>query len=179
MAAYARGFDGLVGPAPRVLILGSLPGQASIDAARYYAHPRNAFWPIVLGALGHDETLPYSDRIDLIKASGIALWDVLAAAERPGSLDANIVASSEQANDIAGLLAHEPRIQTVLLNGGKAARAFRRHVSLDHLGPIDCQQLPSTSPAYAAMSLADKRWHWHEALAGAGISVTKPHQPPS
>lgn len=151
-----RGFAPAVTPQTRALILGSLPGVASVQAAQYYAHPRNAFWPI-MGALT-GEPLPamaYDVRLARLKAHGIGLWDVLASAERAGSLDAAI--KSPEAADLVGLVRSLPHLKAVGFNGALSAKTGRRILSgLDHLQLID---LPSTSPAHA-ISLSAKAEKW-------------------
>ena len=114
--------------AARVLILGSMPGAASLAAGQYYAHPRNAFWRI-LGAVCHfPADAPYAARVAALQAAGIAVWDVLQSCVRPGSLDTAIERSSEVPNDLAGLLVRHPGIGRICFNGGTAEAAFRRHV---------------------------------------------------
>lgn len=160
-----KGFPPLLGPAARCLILGSMPGQASLDAGRYYAHPRNAFWPIMGELLGFDPQAPYPQRCQALQAGGIALWDVIARCRRPGSLDADIERDSIEVNEFASLLAVNPGIGAIFFNGAAAEIAFRRHV-LPGLGRPDFRlhRLPSTSPAHAALSLDDKRAAWGAAL---------------
>ncbi len=145
----------------RVLVLGSMPGVASLNAQRYYAHPRNAFWPLMGELLGFDPQLEYTARLDALKQAGVALWDVLGHCERRGSLDADIVAGSVIANDFGRFFKAHPRIGSVFFNGNTAALAFRRHV----LPTLKAQTLtfhtlPSTSPANAGISLARKRAAW-------------------
>ncbi len=147
----------------RLLILGSMPGVASLRAAQYYAHPRNQFWPTMEALFGVPFALPYGERIARLNARSIALWDVLRACERPGSLDASIVRGSEQANDFAGFLDRHPQLRAIALNGGTARDAFRRHaVPLlgQRLSTIELIALPSTSPANASVGLAAKRAAW-------------------
>ncbi|MEM1261236.1 MAG: DNA-deoxyinosine glycosylase [Pseudomonadota bacterium] len=165
MDKLSHGFAAVSGPEPRVLILGSLPGTASIAAQRYYAHPRNAFWPIVGTILGIPTDAPYDERVRCLTAAHIALWDVVRAAVRPGSLDSAIRAETVEPNPISPWLAARPTVQAVLLNGGKAATLFERHVIRGTSPPFAIEQVPSTSPAYAAMSAADKQSHWQAALA--------------
>jgi len=153
-------------PDARVLVLGTMPGVASLSAGRYYAHPRNVFWPIAAQALGFDAGLPYAARLAALNAAGVALWDVLAACERPGSLDADIVPASAQPNDFVAFLAAHPRVARICFNGAKAHALFRRHVlpGLADVAGLEYVALPSTSPAHAAMPPAAKLQAWRAAL---------------
>lgn len=164
---HARSFPPIEPAQARVLILGSLPGQASLAAQAYYAHPRNAFWPLLGALTGTPADADYDVRTAGLRRHGIALWDVLAAAERPGSLDADIVNASIEVNDIAGLLARHPTLALVACNGGTAYSLFRRHV-LPSLGAradrLSILRLPSTSPAHAALPFAHKLATWRDAL---------------
>nr|HRM71210.1 DNA-deoxyinosine glycosylase [Thauera phenylacetica] len=112
----------------RVLVLGSMPGTASLAAAQYYAHPRNAFWPIMGALFGAGPELPYAQRLERLASAGVALWDVIGRCERAGSLDSAIAPASIEANDFAGLFAACPGIDHVFFNGAAAEAAFRRHV---------------------------------------------------
>jgi hypoxanthine-DNA glycosylase len=161
----SRGFPPVIGRAPRVLLLGSLPGRASLAAGEYYAQPQNAFWRILGAVCGAGPGQSYAARLRLLKRAGIAIWDVLAAAERPGSLDADIVRSSVRVNDIPGLLGRHRSIELVAFNGKAAAAIYRRHFGATVLHPrVRLQSLPSTSPAYASMAVEQKLVHWREAL---------------
>ncbi len=165
-----RGFPPLADSRARVLVLGSMPGVASLRARQYYGHPRNAFWPIMGDIFGFDAAAPYPQRVDALRAHRVAVWDVLAACERPGSLDADIDLRSVEVNDFAGFLAGHPQLRRLCFNGATAQAMFRRHVlpSLDAPVPFDMVRLPSTSPANAGMRLADKRRAW-QAVAPDGI----------
>lgn len=146
-----------------ILILGSMPGAASLAAGQYYAHPRNAFWPIIGRLLGFPPDLPYPERLAVLRSRGIALWDVLHSCSRAGSLDASIDESSIRPNAIGRFLETHGAIQRIYFNGAKAEQAFRRHVlpSLDHRGgAMSGCRLPSTSPAHAARSLEQKLAAW-------------------
>lgn len=143
----------------RVLILGSMPGVASLKAQQYYAHPQNAFWPIMGDLVGASPALAYPRRLAALKKSGIALWDVLACCFRAGSLDSAIV--GEEVNDLAGFLAAHPGITRICFNGAKAAESFARGVDPATLPPgLSLHRLPSTSPAHAGMSRDKKRAAW-------------------
>ena len=166
-ANYASSFAPVIGAKPRVLILGSMPGQRSLDAQQYYAHPRNAFWPIMAELLGFDPTLGYPERLDQLKRRGIALWDVMAECQRPGSLDSDIVESSIAPNDFSGLLRAQPSIEVIFFNGAKAEQAFNRYVVKTLPAPqhaIARVRLPSTSPAHASMSITQKQTRWTQEI---------------
>lgn len=164
--ASVSSFPAVVGPGATRLVLGSMPGVASLAAHRYYAHPRNAFWRIAGDLLGLAPDLPYAQKLIGLQAAGIALWDVIASCERAGSLDADIVGQSVQVNDFSTFFAVHRGIRQVFFNGGAAEAAFRRHV-LPGLSGHDLRliRLPSTSPAHAGMSYADKLAAWSAILA--------------
>lgn len=150
----------------QILILGSLPSRRSIAAQQYYAHPRNAFWPIMRELF--DIQGGYAARCRQLLDKKIALWDVLASSVRPGSLDSRIELDSACANDFATFLRHHAHIRFIAFNGRKAEQLFRRFVGRKAVGPDVCLRcLPSTSPAYAAMPLSDKLERWQEAIAAA------------
>ncbi len=149
----------------RILILGSMPGKASLRADQYYAHPQNHFWRIIGELTGAGRELPYDDRLRQLKAAGIALWDVLASCERDSSLDADIRTGSMQVNDFGEFFCRHSRLRRVLFNGATAATTFHRLVlpglSAAHLQLL---RLPSTSPANAAMSYERKLQAWRQAI---------------
>lgn len=159
-----QGFAPVAAPGARVLVLGSMPGVASLRQARYYAHPRNAFWPIAGSVFGFDPGLDYDQRLRALQAAGVALWDVLQACERPGSLDADIRPDTLVPNDFAGFLQRHPAIVRVCFNGGKAASLYRRHVLPGLEAAVEYIDLPSTSPAHAAASFDQKLEAWSRAL---------------
>lgn len=145
------------------LILGSLPGQRSLRDQQYYAHPQNAFWRLIGRVFDADGQLAYKEKVKLLTAHRIALWDVLAAAERPGSLDSSIVHATARTNDFDGFFRAHPRIRRVFFNGRKAEEMYRRFV-LPSLGArfadLRYECLPSTSPAHAGMGFAEKLVRW-------------------
>lgn len=148
------------------LILGSMPGAASLAANEYYAHRHNAFWRIMASLNGAVPDALYALRIRALQDARIALWDVLQSCERPGSLDASIVRATEVGNDFAAFFAAHPAITQVFFNGAAAAAAFKRHhPSLLRHSKLRFQPLPSTSPAHAAMRFEQKLALWRDALA--------------
>ncbi len=152
------GFEPVVDANTRLLILGSLPGDASLRAAQYYGHPRNAFWRLIGGVIGRNlEGLSYEDRLAALKAAGIGLWDVIASAERPGSLDAAI--RRPEAADLRGLIASLPQLRAVAFNGGTAARLGRAAL-VDLPAAVTLIDLPSSSPAHAR-PFAEKAAAWN------------------
>jgi hypoxanthine-DNA glycosylase len=140
---------------------GTLPGQESLRQREYYAHPRNAFWRIVGALFGIPAVTPYPERVSRLSRSGIALWDICAIASRPGSLDASIRPGSVVVNDVAAFLGGHPRINLICFNGAMAGELFRRHVTLTTpASRVACLLLPSTSPANARLSFAEKLECW-------------------
>ncbi len=187
MIDQAVSFPPIEGDQAHTLILGTMPGQASLGAQQYYAHARNAFWPIMLAIIDKQapsfetpKTMGYDDRCQHLRLHGYAIWDVLASCERPGSLDSNIVKTTEQANDIAGLVGRHPELQRIICNGKTAQQLFKRHVQgqlprasilLDEpttqtTNDIRVYCLPSSSPAMASLTLAQKHQRWAEGLLG-------------
>ncbi|MES2490826.1 MAG: DNA-deoxyinosine glycosylase [Pseudomonadota bacterium] len=148
----------------RVLVLGSMPGVLSLKANQYYAHPRNAFWPIMASVYGFDAESPYENRVEKLKASGVALWDVLHSCIRPGSLDSAIEAGSRVPNDFLSFFQQHPQIKRVIFNGAEAEKSFNTYV-LPHLkvSGITFTRLPSSSPAHA-VSLEQKISAWRAVL---------------
>lgn len=161
---WQPGLPPVLGPATRVLVLGSMPGVASLDARAYYAHPRNAFWPVLGRLIGLDPTASYTDRLAALTAAGLGLWDVIGGCIRAGSLDSAIAPDSILVNDLAGLLAKQPRIHTVITNGGLAASLYRRHLA-PQLPMLRWHALPSTSPANARGGLDAKLRAWQPLVA--------------
>lgn len=154
-ALHCIGLPAQAAPDCRVLVLGSMPGVASLQAAQYYAHPRNRFWPLMAALTGIDATLGYAARLRALQVAGVGLWDVIGQCERRGSLDAAIVRGSEVPNALPALVAQLPHLVAVACNGATAHRAFLRFIQ-PQLGTrarhLAVWSLPSTSPANAG-------WH--------------------
>jgi hypoxanthine-DNA glycosylase len=145
----------------KVLILGSMPGKKSLAQNQYYAHTSNAFWKIMGELVGAYPKFPYEEKLCVLKSSGIALWDVLASCERETSLDSHI--KKESVNDFASFFARHPHITRVFFNGSKAEQVFKKFVQeqgKQALPLLKFCRLPSTSPAHAGMSYADKLQAW-------------------
>jgi len=152
-----------------------MPSVASLAKRQYYAHPRNAFWPIMGRLFGAGPDLPYDERQRLLRENGLAVWDVLRECQRKGSLDTAIRADSEAANDFVTFFRAHPGIRAVFFNGHKAEAAFRRHVLDDVtvLGrDLEFARLPSTSPAHAGRSFSQKLAAWRAVCRALALVVT-------
>jgi double-stranded uracil-DNA glycosylase len=165
----SRGFAPVSKPDARVLILGSLPGRLSLERSEYYAHPRNSFWRIMSHLTGVPADAAYRDRLQSVTERGGALWDVCAQATRIGSMDHKIQSKTLKLNDFGPFFELHPLIELVCFDGSKAANLYRAKV-LPSLAPrraaIKLRALPSTSPAHAALSFAQKLAIWEDGLKG-------------
>lgn len=163
--ARVRSFDPIAGKNAQILILGSMPGRASLAAGQYYAHSQNAFWRITAELLQFDAGAPYKARVQALKSARIALWDVLQSCVRQGSLDTMIENDTEIANDFHRFFRVHGRITHVFFNGAKAEASYRRHVlpEIDRLA-LRYVRMPSTSPSNASVSFARKLDAWQAIL---------------
>ena len=181
MDEVLTGLPPVVAPDCRVLVLGSMPGAASLQAARYYAHPRNRFWPVMETLTGVAADAAYEMRLAALQRAGIGLWDVIGECRRTGSLDSAIVRGSERPNAIVPLIASLSGLRAIAFNGATASSLFRRHVQPQWPAAsqrrVQSVALPSTSPAHAAMGLAGlfdawsvrTPWLADSAQSGAGL----------
>ncbi len=159
----SEGFPPVARGDARILVLGSLPGARSLAEQQYYAHPQNAFWPIMreLFGIGGD----YASRCGQLLVNRVALWDVLHRSVRPGSMDADIQLGSAVANDFHGFLGDHADIRLIGFNGKKAGELFTRVVGADVVADgIVRAGLPSTSPAHASMPFSGKLAAWRAVL---------------
>ena len=156
-------FQPIVGEAPKVLILGSMPSVKSLEEHQYYGHPRNQFWPIMFELLGSDmehvsDGNVYFQKVELIKSNSIAIWDVLASCERKGSLDSDI--KDEIPNKIIDFLERYKSIEVIVFNGGKAEASFKKYFKELYKSDVyHFLKMPSTSPAYT-LSAKEKVNSW-------------------
>ncbi len=161
-------FPPVIAEVAKVIILGSIPGIASLKQQQYYAHPRNTFWYILSRYFNVEMPTSYEARIALVCQHNIALWDVLRSCERSGSLDANIDGGTIAINNFGALYEEKNRIRAVLFNGAKAEAIYKRHVlpSLDmRHQSLQLFRLPSTSPAMASLSKEEKYQAWSNVLS--------------
>jgi hypoxanthine-DNA glycosylase len=163
--------DSLEGLAPvvdertRLIVLGSFPGVASLQAQQYYGHPRNHFWPILSALWNMDlRHAPYERRLAAAQAHGLGIWDVYASCQREGSLDSAI--ENARLNDLAGLRHRAPGLEAIAHNGGESARAMRVTGALG----LAVHRLPSTSPANASWSFERKLAAWRTVFEQHGIA---------
>ena len=163
-----QGFPPISRPDARILILGSMPSRQSLARRQYYAHPRNAFWPILCAVLDI-EAGSYELRVEQVMQKGVAIWDVLQTCFRSGSLDSAIDDRTVVANDFQTFYRDHSRIKGVFFNGAKAESVYRKHVLPTLSGTaatLRLQRLPSTSPAHAGMTLEQKKAAWLALIPG-------------
>jgi len=162
---YIQSFPPIADDTARLLILGSMPGNASLQACQYYAHPRNVFWKIMGRLTGASPDIPYESRVGILRSHGIALWDVLASCTRRGSLDSAIENESITANDFISFFDHHQAITHVFFNGAMAEKSFHKYVHpLLERPTLIYQKLPSTSPAHVSLTYRQKCNAWEVIL---------------
>ncbi|REE57409.1 G/U mismatch-specific uracil-DNA glycosylase [Paenibacillus taihuensis] len=145
MTTRVHSFPPMVSGSPTILILGSMPGEASIAMNQYYGNPRNHMWRVLYGLFEREPDEAYEDRLSFAASHGIAMWDVIASCEREGSLDANIRA--EVPNDLPGLVKEHPTIRCLVFNGTKSNDTFKKYFRDDKtFEGLTLMKLPSTSP---------------------------------
>lgn len=159
---HIQSFPPIATDLSHTLILGTMPGQASLQAGQYYAHPRNAFWKIMVEILGIQSGEPYETRTAAMAMAGIALWDVLQSCVRAGSLDSDIDNNTIVLNDFSWFFNCHPHIRRICFNGTRAEYLYRRHVQplLPASPDREYIRLPSTSPANAAIRIEEKSRAW-------------------
>jgi hypoxanthine-DNA glycosylase len=159
-----QGLPPVVSNGTRLVVLGSFPGLASLQAQQYYGHPRNHFWPLLSAIWDVDlAAMPYAARLEETRRRGLGLWDVYASCRRQGSLDTAI--RDAAFNDLASLRQRAPRLTHVAHNGGESARAMKQVASQGYT----VLRLPSSSPANASWSFERKLVAWRAAFTAAGI----------
>ncbi len=162
-----RGFPPIASADAQLLILGSIPGELSLQKQQYYGHPKNAFWAIMGSLVNIPADASYTQRKSALMASGIAVWDVLHYCQRTGSLDSGIDMATVSTNNFSHFFTAHPIIKTVCFNGGMAEKLYKKHVLPTvqaYAADIAYVRLPSTSPAYAAMTVAQKTQAWRVIL---------------
>ena len=165
MSAVLEGLAPVVDANTRLIVLGSFPGVASLQAQQYYGHPRNHFWPILSALWNVDlKSATYAQRLDAARAHGLGIWDVYASCEREGSLDSAI--ANARFNDLASLKQRAPRLEAIAHNGGESARAMRATRALG----LPVHRLPSTSPANASWRFERKLAAWRAVFEEHGVA---------
>jgi hypoxanthine-DNA glycosylase len=160
-----QGLPPVIGRDTRLLVLGSFPGVASLQAQQYYGHPRNQFWPILSAIWGVDLLgMDYAQRIAEVRQRGLGIWDVYASCRREGSLDSAI--EEAELNDLGSLRRHAPGLLAVAHNGGESARVMRITRTLG----LPVHRLPSTSPANASWSFERKLAAWQAVFESMALA---------
>ncbi|MFW5442856.1 MAG: DNA-deoxyinosine glycosylase [Methylococcaceae bacterium] len=164
------GFAPIAKENAKILILGSMPSDMSLQKQQYYGHQRNAFWPIMLSLLNKNidlDQIDYSQRKKLLIENNIAVWDVLQSCHRSGSLDTAIKMNSIQVNPFYQFFTKHRLISKICFNGAKAESIYVKYVLPDVRDQFETMKyvrLPSTSPAHAAMTLLQKTQYWKKEL---------------
>lgn len=169
--AFATGFAPIAAPDATVLILGSLPSQLSLQKQEYYGNPQNAFWRVMGDLFDAGPESTYANRVLTLQRNGIAVWDVLLSSVRHGSMDAAIDISTAKPNDFAAFFAAHPNLELICFNGKKAQQLYERLVAPrigGNIGGLKFKSMPSTSPAYASMSIEEKVRQWSFVTQVAG-----------
>ena len=163
------GLPPIAAPDARVLVLGSAPSVLSLQKGEYYGNPQNGFWRIMAELLDRPTGEDYQARTRMLVEARIALWDVLASAERPGSLDMSIVAKTAVVNDFETFFTGHPQVRAVFFNGTTARTFWDRRVEGRQALPagLTLTPLPSTSPANAATRVEQKVAAWKQVLEAA------------
>ncbi len=169
-AVRKRCFDPVVDQNTRLLVLGSLPGEQSLARNEYYGNRQNRFWMLMSEVIGVDLVgLEYAARLRTLLAHGVGLWDVVAEAQREGSLDSRIRERAD--NDLQALVASLPNLKAIAFNGGTAARLGVKVLG-EYANRLDVIALPSSSPAYT-LAYAEKLKEWRQLrerlLTGASV----------
>jgi hypoxanthine-DNA glycosylase len=168
-ASLLEGLGPVIDARTRLVVLGSFPGVASLQAQQYYGHPRNHFWPILGAIWGVDLAgLAYPRRLAAMLEHGLGLWDVYASCRREGSLDSAI--EEPVLNDLASLTRRAPELRAIAHNGGESARSMRHTIALTRAFGIEVLRLPSTSPANASWSFERKLAAWRAAFEAHGVA---------
>ena len=166
-----QGLPPLLNTHTRLLVLGSFPGVASLRSQQYYGHPHNQFWKIMATLLSPNAAevlaMPYAERSQWLLSQGVGLWDVYAACQREGSLDAHI--RNAQPNDLQSLRSLCPHLMAIAHNGGESFK----HAKLTQSLGLPVYKLPSTSPAHASWSLSKKLDAWREVVKLVNFSTSK------
>ena len=169
--SHITSFSPIENSAANILILGSMPGVASLHAGQYYAHPRNLFWRIMATLIQLDPESTYEQRIDALRHARIALWDVLHSCKREGSLDASIDKTSQSPNDFRTFFLQHTHITHVFFNGTAAEQSYRKLVLPDiAMAHIEYLRLPSTSPANASIPFDRKLEAWQAIRCASDMS---------
>ena len=149
-------FPSLSNPQATVLLLGTIPGAQSLVMKEYYAHPHNHFWKLIATIFKEPLSGDYNKKKEMLIRNKIAVWDVLQACERQGSLDSAIL--KEVPNDFTAFLNEHPNIKLIAFNGQKAAAFFKKHIGITQ--NYTFITMPSTSPAHASKSFEQKLKEW-------------------
>ncbi len=153
-------FDPISNAETTILILGTMPGDKSLELGEYYGHSRNKFWKIISTITNNDLPLTYSDKKELLLKSKIGIWDVAHKANRKGSLDSAI--EDEEPNDLDNFIARHKNLKVIGFNGTKSQALFDKY--FDRQSHLKYISLPSTSPANTSIDFDNICKQWRQLL---------------
>jgi len=154
-------FEPLSAPDIRVLLLGSLPGDKSLEVEEYYGHPRNRFWKVLSTIFKQSLPADYPEKKAMLRRLKVGVWDVAQQASRKGSLDSAI--ANEVPNELDQFIDQHHKLRIIAFNGKKAEAMFDQYFK--RRAEIQYLSLPSTSPANAAFTFEQLCTHWSQLFA--------------
>lgn len=159
-----KGLMPIVGENPKILILGTFPGDKSLQMQEYYSNPTNCFWDTIANIYYSGQTFnSYADKISCIRNNNLALWDIIRCCDRIGSLDNKI--DNPILNDLCQFLKLYPSITHIAFNGQEAANHFKNLCcNCKKFGNIKTCVLPSTSNTNTHSTKLEKIDEWKKLL---------------
>jgi len=165
-----KSFEPVINKDTLQMIIGTMPGEASLKAKQYYAYKHNKFWQIMSDIFKNKEALTdYQDKLNTLLNNKTGLWDALAYCRRKGSLDKNII--NEKPNDFKNLLKNYPKVKKLIFNGQQAHKYFLKYFG--QIESIEYIILPSTSPANASKTYKQKAAVWKHTIFKNGKNFEK------
>lgn len=149
MSERIKCFPPIIFEGSEVLLLGTLPGNKSLQLNFYYADPRNYFWKFFSKYTGHPKPHNMNEVSKILKETKVALWDMYDFGIRKNKQDKETSRDSdikqEIWNNIPSLLTDYPNIKRIGIMGGDPYEEFQKSYPF-----INAVRLPSTSSSNGA-----------------------------